>query len=73
MASAYNRRHNTMAAKKKAYGKKKAHPGFKAAASSIERREGVSKERADAMLAAGARNASVSAKRANPRLGKVRG
>jgi hypothetical protein len=51
----------------------KAHPGFKAAASSIERKEGVSKERADAILAAGARKASAGARKANPRLNRVRG
>lgn len=48
-----------------------AHPGFTAAAASIERKEGVSKESADAILAAGARHASAKAKRANPRLEKV--
>lgn len=47
------------------------HPGFKAAAASIERREGVSKESARAILAAGARKASAKAKRANPRLKRV--
>lgn len=51
----------------------KKHPGFKGAQASIERREGVSKERAGAMLAAGARNASKGAKKANPRLKKVKG
>ena len=51
----------------------KMHPGFKAAAASIERREGVSKERAGAILAAGARHASAAAKHANPRLNRVKG
>lgn len=51
----------------------KAHPGFKAVARSIEAKEGVSKERADAMLAASTRRASAAAKRKNPRLKKVRG
>lgn len=47
--------------------------GFKAAAASVERREGVSKERADAIIASGARHASAAAKKANPALKKVRG
>ena len=51
----------------------KKHPGFAREAASIERREGVSKKTADRELAAGARNASASAKRANPNLSKVRG
>lgn len=49
------------------------HMGFKAAAASVERKEGVSKERADSIIAAGARKASKSAVRKNPRLKKVRG
>ena len=49
----------------------KAHPGFRAAAASIEQREGVSKESADKILAAGARKASPAAKKANPRLNRV--
>ena len=51
----------------------KKHPGFKAEAKKIERKEGVSKERADAILASAARNASAGAKRANPRLRRVKG
>lgn len=47
--------------------------GFKAAQRSIEKREGYSKERAGAILAAGARNASSAAKRANPNLKHVPG
>ena len=50
----------------------KAHPGFKAAQSSIARREGVSKDRAGAILAAASRGASAKAKRANPRLKRVK-
>jgi len=50
---------------------KKAHPGFAKAAGQIEKGEGVSKERADAILAASARKASPAAKRANPALKKV--
>jgi hypothetical protein len=49
------------------------HPGFKAVASKIAKKEGVSKSRANAMLAAGTRRASASAKRANPKLKKVKG
>lgn len=51
----------------------KAHPGFKKAASSIAKREGVSKERAGAILGSATRNASAAAKRANPRLKRVKG
>jgi len=50
----------------------KSHPGFKAAQSSIARREGVSKDRAGAILAAASRGASAKAKRANPRLKRVK-
>jgi len=52
--------------------KSKAHPGFKAVQSKIAEREGVSKERAGAMLAAKTRGASKAAKRANPRLKRVK-
>jgi hypothetical protein len=50
----------------------KAHPGFKSVQSSIARKEGVSKKAAGAILASSSRNASASAKKANPRLGKVK-
>lgn len=53
--------------------KKKAHPGFKSAAKSIQAKEGVSKKSADAILAAGARKAGAGAKKANPRLNRVKG
>lgn len=53
--------------------KKKAHPGFKGAVKSVEEKEGYSKEKAGAILAAGARNASKKAKKANPRLSRVKG
>jgi hypothetical protein len=49
------------------------HPGFKNVASSIAKKEGVSKERASAMLAASSRGASAKAKRSNPRLNRVKG
>lgn len=51
----------------------KAHPGFKPVQTSIARREGVSKDRAGAILASAARNASPKAHRANPRLNRVKG
>lgn len=53
--------------------KSKAHPGFKAAQSQIAKREGISQERAGAILASAARKASPAAKRANPRLNRVKG
>lgn len=49
----------------------KKHPGFKAVASNIAKREGVSADRANAILAASSRGASKAAKKANPRLKKV--
>jgi hypothetical protein len=52
---------------------KKAHPGFKAVAKKIAKKQGVSTERAGAILAAGARKASVKAVKANPNLKKVSG
>lgn len=49
------------------------HPGFKKVASSIASKEGVSKARASAILAASSRKASAKAKKANPRLRRVKG
>lgn len=49
------------------------HPGFKAVQKSIARKEGVSMKAAGAILASASRNASPAAKRANPRLRKVKG
>lgn len=51
----------------------KAHPGFKAVAKGIAEKQGVSQERAGAILAAKTREASPAAKRANPRLNRVKG
>mgnify|MGYP003345685961 FL=1 len=51
----------------------KKHPGFKAVATSVAKKQGISKERASAIVAAGARKASASAVKANPRLKKVSG
>lgn len=53
--------------------KKKAHRGFKAVQKEIAKKQGISMERAGAILAAGARKASPAAKRANPRLKRVKG
>ncbi len=50
-----------------------AHPGFKAVQAKIAAKQGVSKERAGAMLAARTRAASAGAKRRNPRLKRVKG
>ncbi len=49
-----------------------AHPGFKAVKASIAKKEGVSPDRAGAILAASSRGASPAAKKANPRLGRVK-
>jgi hypothetical protein len=49
------------------------HPGFKAVQKSIARKEGVSMKAAGAILAASTRRASPAAKRANPRLKRVKG
>ena len=53
--------------------KKKEHTGFKAVAKKIAAKQGVSKESAGAILAAGARKASKAAVKANPNLKKVKG
>ena len=53
--------------------KSKAHPGFAAVKFKIAKKEGVSKDRAGAILASATRNASAKAHKANPRLNKVRG
>lgn len=58
---------------KKAAAKKTAkHPGFKAVQKKIAAKQGVSEERAGAMLAASTRKASPAAKKANPRLKNVK-
>lgn len=49
----------------------KAHPGFKSVQKSIQK-EGYSKEAAGAILANSTRKASPSAKKANPKLKKVK-
>jgi hypothetical protein len=47
--------------------------GFKSAQKSIAAKQGISQDRAGAILAAGARKASPAAKKANPNLRKVTG
>ena len=47
------------------------HPGFKAVQNKIAKKEGISKDRAGAILASASRNASAKAKKANPNLKKV--
>lgn len=51
----------------------KSHPGFKAVQAKIARSEGIGKKAAGAILANASRNASKSAKKANPKLKKVKG
>ncbi len=51
----------------------KEHPGVEAVARKIAERQGVSMDRARAMLASSTRRASEKAKRKNPRLKRVRG
>ena len=52
---------------------KKAHPGFKGAAQSVARREGVSMAAADRIIGYGKAHASKAAKAANLRLLKTGG
>jgi hypothetical protein len=49
------------------------HPGFKNVQASIAEREGISSERAGAILGKRTREASTTAKKANPRLKRVKG
>lgn len=53
--------------------KPKKHRGFKAVQKEIAKKQGISMERAGAILAAGARKASPAAIKANPRLKKISG
>lgn len=50
----------------------KKHPGFEAAARAIAAKQGVSMERARAILAASTRGASAAAKKKNPNLKNVK-
>lgn len=52
---------------------KAKHRGFKAVQKEIAKKQGISLERAGAILAAGARKASQKAIRKNPRLKKISG
>ena len=52
---------------------KKKVRGFKKVAAKIARKQGISKKRASAILAASTRRASPAAKRKNPRLKRVKG
>ncbi len=47
------------------------HPGFKAVQAKIAAKEGISKDKAGAILAASSRGASAAAKKHNPNLKKV--
>src|SRR5690349_5729051 len=49
------------------------HPGFAKVQASIAAKEGISKDRAGAILAASSRHASAGAKKANPNLTRVKG
>jgi hypothetical protein len=51
----------------------KKHPGFQAVQASIAKKQGISPEAAGAILASSSRKASSAAKKANPRLNKVKG
>jgi hypothetical protein len=57
-----------MAAKKAS----KKHPGFEKVSAKIAKKQGISQEKADAILAASSRGASKKAKKANPKLKKVK-
>lgn len=52
---------------------KSKHPGFKAVQNKIAKKEGVSKKAAGAILASASLKASGAAKKANPKLKKVKG
>jgi hypothetical protein len=54
-------------------GKSKAHPGFKAVQKKIAAKEGISSDRAGAILANAGREASSKAKAKNPNLKKIKG
>lgn len=49
------------------------HPGFQTVAGDIARKQGISLQRAGAILANSTRKASPAARRRNPRLKKVKG
>lgn len=49
------------------------HPGFKKVQEKIAKKQGISEERAGAILASSTRKASPAAKKANPELKDVKG
>lgn len=49
----------------------KKHPGFDKVSANIAKKQGISQQAADAILASSTRKASPAAKRANPRLNNV--
>jgi hypothetical protein len=51
----------------------KKHPGFKAVQKKIAKKYGGNMKKAGAILASASRKASAGAKRANPRLKRVKG
>lgn len=51
---------------------KKKHPGFKAVSAMVAQKGGYTKKQADAIVASRTRNASKAAKKANPRLNRVK-
>jgi hypothetical protein len=59
--------------KSKSPSKSLPHPGFKSVAAGIAAKEGIPLKNAGAILAASSRNASAKAKKANPRLKRVKG
>jgi len=58
---------------KKRTKKTQKHPGFKKVQEAIAKKQGISMERAGAILAKSTRGASAAAKRRNPRLKRVKG
>lgn len=50
----------------------KEHPGFKSVQRRIASQKGISQKEAGAILASSTRKASAKAKRANPRLNRVK-
>lgn len=48
------------------------HPGFEAVEEKIEKQQGVGEKRAGAILAASTRRAGSAARKANPRLNRVK-
>ena len=55
------------------YSDAQKHPGFAKVQAKIAAKEGISKDRAGAILANASRHASAGAKKANPALKKVKG